>query len=180
MGTSLVHAALTGEERRPEEELRHDAPQGPDVDRGGVIRRAEDELGGAVIPRTNVGDVGLRADENLRAAEIAQLQHVRLAVHEQVLRLDVSVTHAAAVNVRQRSSHLIRVQLHVQPGHALRRLYVLLGQPVHRVRYVLQHEVQVHLLLLVRAVVAVLQRDDVGVVQDFHDLQLAVFKPLVL
>ena len=47
----------------------------PHVDVGRVVCGSEDELGGAVVPRTDVGDVGLSADKVLRAAEIAQLQH---------------------------------------------------------------------------------------------------------
>ena len=50
----------------------------PHVDVGRVVCGSEDELGGAVVPRTDVGDVGLSADEVLRAAEIAELQNSRL------------------------------------------------------------------------------------------------------
>ena len=46
-----------------QEQLSHDAPQGPYVDGGGVLRGAEDELGGAVVSRADVGDAGLRPDE---------------------------------------------------------------------------------------------------------------------
>jgi hypothetical protein len=45
----LVDAALSGEERLSEEELRADAARGPHVDPRRVIRRAEDELRGTVV-----------------------------------------------------------------------------------------------------------------------------------
>mmetsp|Transcript_12686 Transcript_12686/g.54479 ORF Transcript_12686/g.54479 Transcript_12686/m.54479 type:complete len:328 (-) Transcript_12686:173-1156(-) len=176
----LVHAGFAREQGLAQEQLSHDAPQGPYVDGGGVLRGAEDELGGAVVSRADVGDVGLRPDENLRAAKVAELELVRPRVHQQVLGLDVAVTDPAAVDVGQRPGHLVRVELHQHVRHPLRGLRVHLAQPVHGVRHKLEHEVQVHLLLLVRAVEAVLQADNVRVVQDAHDLQLAVLETLIL
>mmetsp|Transcript_11895 Transcript_11895/g.32917 ORF Transcript_11895/g.32917 Transcript_11895/m.32917 type:complete len:201 (+) Transcript_11895:737-1339(+) len=90
------------------------------------------------------------------------------------------MAHPAAVDVGQRPCHLVRVQLHQHVRHPLRGLAVHLGQPVHRVGDKLQDQIQVNLLLLVRAVKAVLQSHDVGVVQHAHDLQLAVLEPLIL
>lgn len=53
---------------------------------------------------------------------------------------------AQGVDVRQGAAHLVGVQLHVQPRHALPRLAVVLADAVHRFRNILQHQIQVHLL----------------------------------
>ena len=48
----------------------------PDVDGGGVVGGAEDELGRAVVAGADVGDVGFALDELLGGAEVAELEHV--------------------------------------------------------------------------------------------------------
>ena len=58
------------------------------------------------IPGADIGDVGLAAHEHLGAAKVAQLQLMRLRVDQQVLWLDVPVTHLHAVDVCQRPAHL--------------------------------------------------------------------------
>jgi len=46
----LVDAGLAREQGLPEEQLRHDAADGPHVDGRRVVRRPEDELRRPVIP----------------------------------------------------------------------------------------------------------------------------------
>mmetsp|Transcript_18038 Transcript_18038/g.54285 ORF Transcript_18038/g.54285 Transcript_18038/m.54285 type:complete len:207 (+) Transcript_18038:4028-4648(+) len=86
---------------------------------------------------------------------------------------------AQGVNVGQGAAHLVRVQLHVQPRHALPRLAVVLADAVHRLRHKLQHQVQIHLILL-GGVEAVLEVHHIGMRHELHNLQLPIFEPLVL
>lgn len=62
------------------------------------------------------------------------------------LGLNVAMADAEGVDVRQGAAHLVGVQLHVKPRHALPRLAVVLADAVHRFRNELQHQIQVHLL----------------------------------
>mmetsp|Transcript_23798 Transcript_23798/g.42325 ORF Transcript_23798/g.42325 Transcript_23798/m.42325 type:complete len:216 (+) Transcript_23798:1038-1685(+) len=84
------------------------------------------------------------------------------------------------MDIVQRAAHLVDVELHKQRGHVLPHLSVMLADAVHRVRNVLQHQVQVHLLFFVCAVEAMLETHHVGVVHHLHDLQLPVLEPLIL
>ena len=117
---------------------------------------------------------------HLCTAKVTELELVGGRVDQQVLRLDVAVTHALLVDVVQGAAHLVHIQFHKHGGHALPALGVVLGDAVHRLRYVLQHQVLPHLVLLRGHVEAVLQADHVGVGQHLHDLQLPVLVPLVL
>jgi hypothetical protein len=107
----LVDASVAGEEGVTKKQLREHATRGPHVDRGRVVRRAEDELRRAVVPAADVGDGGLSGHECFRAAEVTELEDVRFRVHEKVLRLDIAVANAHAVQVRKRAAHLVHVQL---------------------------------------------------------------------
>jgi hypothetical protein len=82
---------------------------------------------------------GRAGGARLGGAKVAQLQAVRVRVHQQVLRLDVAVAHAQAVDVRERAAHLEHVQLHEQRGHALAGLGVVLADAVDRLRHKLEH-----------------------------------------
>lgn len=104
-----------------------------------------------------------------------------MGVDQEVLGLDVPVAHPdAVVDVGQGAADLVGVELHVQQRHALVHLVVVLGDAVHCLGHELQHQVQVQLLLLRGREEAVLERHDGWVVQQTHDLKLAVLVPLVL
>ena len=60
------------------------------------------------IPGADIRYVGLATHEYLGTAKVAQLQLMRLRVDQQVLGLDVPMTHLHAVDVRQRPAHLHR------------------------------------------------------------------------
>ena len=51
------------------------------------------------IPGADIGDVGLASHEHLCAAKVAKLQLMRLRVDQQVLGLDVPMTHMHVVDV---------------------------------------------------------------------------------
>lgn len=65
----LVHAAIPGEDGLAQEQLRQHTARRPDVDVRRVVGGAEDELGGAVVPRADVRDVGLASDQLLGTAQ---------------------------------------------------------------------------------------------------------------
>ena len=84
---------------------------------GGVIGGTENEFGRTVVPRANIRHVGLVLDQDLCAAEIAQLQDAGGGVEEQILRLDVPMADALRVDVGKRAEQLVRVQLGLEDGH---------------------------------------------------------------
>lgn len=51
------------------------------------------------IPGADIGDVGLASHEHLCTAKVAKLQLMRLRVDQQVLGLDVPMTHMHVVDV---------------------------------------------------------------------------------
>mmetsp|Transcript_15888 Transcript_15888/g.18402 ORF Transcript_15888/g.18402 Transcript_15888/m.18402 type:complete len:329 (-) Transcript_15888:80-1066(-) len=177
----LVDAGLAWEQRLAQQQLGDHAADAPHVDDRVVVGAAEDQLGRAVVARADVRHVGLALDQLLGRAEVAQLQDVRGRVHQQVLRLDVAVADAQRVDVRQRPEHLVRVELHEQDRHALLHLHVVPHDPVDGLGDVVHDHVEVDFVRLVAAgVERVLHRDDVGVVQLFHNLELSVLVALVL
>ena len=78
---------------------------------GRVVCGPKDEFRSPVVTRADVGNVGLPLDEVLGASKIAQLQHSRLGVKQQVLWLDVPVADAQRVDVGQASKQLVHVEL---------------------------------------------------------------------
>jgi hypothetical protein len=89
--------------------------------------------------------------------------------YQQVLRLDVSVTHTdAAMNVSQGAAYLISVQ------------FVVLCNTIHSFRHVLQNQVQIQFVFIGSGEEAVLQSYDVWVVQQSHDLQLSILVSFIL
>lgn len=105
----LVHVVLPREERSARQKLGHHAGSTPHVDGYGVVGGSENEFRRAVIARANVGDVRLVGRETLRAAKVADLDDVCLGVDEDVLGLDIAVTDAERMHVRQALKHLIGV-----------------------------------------------------------------------
>lgn len=59
-----------------------------------IIYCAKDEFGSAVVAAADVRNIRLALDQVLGAAKVTQLQHARLRVEQQVLRLDIPVTDA--------------------------------------------------------------------------------------
>lgn len=71
-----------------------------------------------------------------------------MRVHCTCLWLDVAMADACTVDVAEGSTHLVRVQLDEDVGHALIVLRVVLADSVDCVWHVLQHQVEVRLVLL--------------------------------
>ena len=127
--------------------------------------------------------------------KVTELENSAVRVQQKVLRFDVTMTNSMRVNVRERPAtntlapgwvrqsrdqpeELIHVQFDECDGYGLLLFAVLPGHLVHGLWDVLQHEVQVDLVLLLAAGVEKIQEaDDVAVVQSPHDLELSVLKP---
>ena len=71
------------------------------TDVGGVVGRAEDQLGRAVVPRADVADVGLASNEDLGRPKVAELENAGGGVKEEILGLDVPVANADGVDVHE-------------------------------------------------------------------------------
>lgn len=107
----LVDSTLPWEYGLAEHELCNDAADGPDIDLGGIIRVSKDQFGRSIVPRANIGDVGLSRHKVLSAPEIAHLKDVRVGIHQDILRLDISVTDSNSMNIGQRANQLVGVNL---------------------------------------------------------------------
>jgi hypothetical protein len=73
------------------------------------MRSTKNQLRRPLLATAYVTDIGLAADQPFRAAEVADLEHVRLRVDQQVLRLDIAVADVLRVDLGQRAHHLPRV-----------------------------------------------------------------------
>ena len=107
----LVDLALAREHRALGDHLDEDRADRPDVDGRRVRLRAEQDLGRPVPQRDDI--VRERADrraERAREPEVGELEPAVLR-HEQVLRLEVAVHHAARVAEREAAQDLQRVRL---------------------------------------------------------------------
>ena len=167
----LIDAGIAGEDRLTEHQFGKYASCAPDVDVGRVVRGAEDQLGRAVVSRTDVGHVGLAAHEMLGRSEIAELENAGLWVEEKVLGLDISVADALRVDVGKTAEELVHVQLDEGDGDSLLAFRILPGHLVDSLRDVLEDQVEVDLILLLAGrVKEVEQLDDVAVLQASHYL----------
>ena len=88
--------------------------------------------------------------------------------------------HSGCLLEKYPEGYLVDVELDEQGGNALPVLGVVLPDAVHRLGHVLQHQMQVHLVLLCGGVEAVTQPHHIRVAHHAHDLQLPVLEPLVL
>lgn len=154
---------------------------GPSINRGGIVTVSEYEFGRAVVPRTDVAHIRLALHELFGTTEVTQLQHVRVRVAQQVLRLDVSVTNSDCVNVSKRAQHLVCVELDDKRGHHLLHFEVALHNSVYSLWDVVHDDVEINFLCFVTGgVECMAHSDDVRVVEFLHDLELAVFVAAVL
>ncbi len=90
----LLHGVAARKQRRTRDQLRHDAPHGPHVDRSGVSRPTNDHLRGAVPASGDVvgqdsGVVVVFAVVHTRQTEVGQLQ-ATVCVHQYISRPEES------------------------------------------------------------------------------------------
>mmetsp|Transcript_5011 Transcript_5011/g.8544 ORF Transcript_5011/g.8544 Transcript_5011/m.8544 type:complete len:261 (-) Transcript_5011:25-807(-) len=104
----LVLLVLAGEQGSLRHDLGEDAADGPYVDRGVVVFRAHEDVGGPVPEGHDlVGEVLHGDAESSSQAEVSQLEH-SLPVDEQVLGLEVSVQHLVLVALGDSIKQLVK------------------------------------------------------------------------
>ncbi len=118
------------------------------TDVGRVVGCTKDELGGAVVARADVADVGLSGNEDLRGAKVAQLEDASGRVKKEVLWLDVAVADADGVDVHEGTEELVHIQLDLEHRHRLLELGIVPAGTVHCLRDVFEHKVEVHFVFL--------------------------------
>ena len=162
----LVEVVLPGEERDPGDHLEDDAPDGPHVHGGAVVRVPEEHVRRAVPQRDDLVRVLFDGDaEGPPEPEVGDLQQHVVAVYQQVLRLEVAVEDIPRV----------------AEGDAAEELLDEVAQNGARERVVVRVEelAQVHVEeleddgQLVLAVEHLVHADDVGVPELHEDADLA-------
>ena len=104
-----------------------------------------------------------------------------LWIHKQVLWLDIAMAVAKRVDVGERSEALVGVKFDEKDGHWLLHLVVVLQHAIDSLGDVVHHHIKVYFVLFVALrVECMLESDYVRVLEFFHDLQLAIFVPLIL
>jgi len=93
----------------------------------------------------------------------------------------ISVADAYSVDVRNRSEHLLCIELHEDVWKALPSLNILSIQRVYGFWDVLHHHMQIYLIsVLSLREIRVLQLKNIRMIQFFEDLQLSVLVSLIL
>lgn len=126
--------------------MKHITDQLTDV--GRVVRCPKDELWRAVVAGTDVADVGLASNKDLRGAKIAELEDARGRVEKEVLRLDIAVANADGVDVHERAEELVHVELDLEHWHGLLELSIVPAGTIHGLGDVFEHEIEVHFIFL--------------------------------
>lgn len=90
----LVDTRFAWKKWLAQHELCHHAACRPDIDLGGVVCGAEDQLRSAIVSGTNVGNIRFILNQNFCASKIAQLQHSSGRVKQEILRFDISMADA--------------------------------------------------------------------------------------
>lgn len=81
------------------------------TDGNSVHGASKNELRRSVVPRANVGHVGLVGHQDLGGAKVAQLEDAGARVEKEVLGLDVTVADTERVDVGEGAEELVHVQL---------------------------------------------------------------------
>lgn len=115
---------------------------------GRVVGGTKNQLGGSVVARTNVRHIRLILDENLGAAEIAQLEDATVGVEQEILGLDVAMTDALRVDVGECSEELVNVELDLESRHDSLHLVEVTRSTIDRFRDEFLHEVEVDFIFL--------------------------------
>ena len=115
----LVNPTLSREQRLTQHQLRHHTPGRPNVCQNNtsvetsesptrvptnvscVVSGSKYELRRAIISGAYVAHVRLACNENLGTTKIAQFEHPSSRIEQKVLRLDIAVTDANRMDVRE-------------------------------------------------------------------------------
>ena len=141
----LLQLGVAREQRLLARELGEDGAHGPHVHGRGVVAPAQQNLRRAVPQRDDLVRVRLhRHGKRASQPEIRNLDDVLRLVHEQVLRLQVAVHHAVAVQVRAPEAKLVHEVLHHGLGQGVGRaaaghVHVVLQILVQVLKHQVQH-----------------------------------------
>lgn len=113
-----------------------------------VVCSTENKFRGAIVTRADVRHVRFVRNQDLRAAEITELENSAVGVQEKVLRLDVTMADALGVDVRKCSEQLVDVQLNFQNRHGDLHLVEKAGCSIDRLGNKLLNQVEVNLVSL--------------------------------
>ena len=107
----LVSLVLAGKKRFTADDLSENASDGPDVDGGGVVLGAHQDIGRTVPQSHDLVRKVLHWDsEGTRQTEIGQLQHA-LSIDEQVLWLQVTMKHLVLMALCNSIEQLVQERL---------------------------------------------------------------------
>ena len=112
----LVEGGGAWEERVEEEHLGDDAAAGPEIDLGAVLGGVEEDFGGAVVARADVGVLAKGVEKGAGAAEVADFEDTGGEVDEEVGGLDVTVDDAVVVDVAEGADKVAGVLAYVAEG----------------------------------------------------------------
>jgi hypothetical protein len=126
----LVDPRVSREKGLAEQEFRTHTSLGPNVNGRRVIRGTKNQLGGPVVARADVGNVGFSLDERLGGTKVTEFELLIFGVDQQVLRFDIAMANAQLMDVCQRSGQLIQIELDKDKGE---RDVVLVMPPTYRV-----------------------------------------------
>lgn len=163
----LINATLAGEQGLAEHQLSHDASCRPDIyhldkpqgerkiwctwsrtDVCGVVGCAEDEFRSAIIPGTDIRDVGFTRNENLGRTEVAKLENASSGIEEEVLRFDISVTNANGVDVGEWAKKLIHVKFDLKHGHWLLEFCIMATSAIDCFWNIFENEIEIDFVFL--------------------------------
>ena len=143
-----------------------------------------DQLRRSVLPTADVAGGRFALLQLLGRAKVTDFEDVAGRVHQQVLWFDVSVHNAFLVDVVEAPHQLVHVQLCEERVDFLVKLFELFLDASHRPRDEVHHDVQFGFSEPIRCKVkceeAMEDSNYVLVVHFLHNLELAIFHPLVL
>lgn len=113
-----------------------------------IVRGTKNKFGCTVVSGADIRNVRLIRDQNLGASEITELENTAVGVEEKILGLDISVTDALRVDVRQGSEKLVDVKLDLEDRHGCLHLVEKSRGSVDGLGHELLNKVQVNLIFL--------------------------------
>mmetsp|Transcript_106597 Transcript_106597/g.270709 ORF Transcript_106597/g.270709 Transcript_106597/m.270709 type:complete len:220 (+) Transcript_106597:171-830(+) len=129
----LVDAVSPSEKRLAQDHLAKHATCRPKIDGGRVADRSHNALGSSVEARAHVRPAALPKNQPSGRPKVAELQCMAFPVQQQVLRLDVRMHDAPAVEERQDPHQLVLIELDVIDVHRFLHHIVMLDHTMQRV-----------------------------------------------
>ena len=113
-----------------------------------IIGCAENQLGGSVVARADIGDVWLILYQYFCTSEITELQNASAGVQQKILWLDVAMADALRMNICEGTEELVDVELDFENWHGCLHLVEISRCPVDGLGDKFLYEVEVDFILL--------------------------------